>query len=247
MFKRRSTLILTLFFIALFSFIYSSRALADLTAYYPESGKALEAELIFTPQSTVDLTTPELELKLLDAQTIIQQRLIHLGLEPQQVIVQHGQIGVDLLNSENPAYVSNILTRVGYVEFINGGSVTPPLGQRIETGAQTNKDKDIYQTLFDGQDVAEITPPDLATGQIFYELTLHPAAAARVDAFFRGNSSDYVCIAVDKEVIGCSKMYHWSDNMLEILPNLSGGSLLNLADLALFVESGPLPIALTIE
>ena len=247
MFKRRSTLILTLFFIALFSFVYSSRALADLTTYYPKSGKAFESELILTPHSTVELTAPELELKLLDTQTIIQQRLVHLGLEPQQVTVQHNQIGIDLPDSENAAYVNTMLTHVGYVEFINGGSVTPPTGQRVETGTQTNEDKHIYQTLFNGQDVVKITPPDLATGQIFYELTLQPAAADRVDAFFTVNSSDYVCIAVDKEVIGCSKMYHWSDNMLEILPNLSGGSLLSLADLALFVESGPLPIALTIE
>jgi hypothetical protein len=41
-------------------------------------------------------------------------------------------------------------------------------------------------------------------------------------------------------------MYHWSGETLEILPNLGGDADLSLADLAIFLSSGPLPVSLEV-
>jgi len=42
-------------------------------------------------------------------------------------------------------------------------------------------------------------------------------------------------------------MYHQAGNTIEILPGLSSGTFLSLADLAIFLESGPLPEPLQAE
>ena len=56
----------------------------------------------------------------------------------------------------------------------------------------------------------------------------------------------FVCLAIDGEVINCSTMYHWSGTMIKILPDLGSGAGISLADLAIFLESGPLPTPLRV-
>jgi hypothetical protein len=42
-------------------------------------------------------------------------------------------------------------------------------------------------------------------------------------------------------------MYHLTGNTLEILPGLSSDTVISLADLAIFLESGPLPVPFVVE
>jgi preprotein translocase subunit SecD len=136
---------------------------------------------------------------------------------------------------------------VGEIEFIDGGAVSPPVGREIKTGPQASPAQNIYQVLFTGQDVEEALPPDSTGGQIFYRLTLNATGAERFEDFVATRSGNYVCMVMDKQVINCSAMYHWRNNTLDILPNLGGGTVISLADLAVFLESGPLPLPLKVE
>lgn len=245
--RQNAILLLLLILIGLPSFVYSSQALADLTVFYPTSGQALGAELILQPELSPAMTDADLELSLLDTHEIIRQRLALLEAQPYYITIQDGGLRVTLPDSENMSYISHIIAHVGQIEFIDGGLGVPPLGHRIKTGQQPNAVKGIYQTLFSGPEVHNITPPDLGAGQIFYQLTLTPRAAARFTDFIESESNHYICLVLDQEVISCSKMYHWSANTLEILPNLSSGSLVSMADVALFLKSGPLPVSMRVK
>lgn len=243
MFRRQGTLFLMLILIGLLSFIYSSRALADLTTRYSPSGQTTHAALILNPVIETPLPEAELELKLVAAQSVVQERLAQLGMNPQQVTVQDGQLLVEVSHPENMAYFHQVIAYRGQVEFIDGGLELPPLGQKIQTEDQAGQ----YPTLFTGQAVTEITPPDVANGEIFYQLTLAPSATAELTTFIEKDQKHYLCMTIDQEVISCSKMYHWAEGQLDILPDLSSGSMLNLSDLALFLQSGPLPMALKVQ
>ncbi len=56
------------------------------------------------------------------------------------------------------------------------------------------------------------------------------------------NHNNYLCLVIDGKVTNCSKMYHLSGATLDILPELADNTGLNLADLAVFLASGPLPV-----
>jgi len=243
MFRRQTTLLLTLTLIGLLSFVYSSHALADLAAFSPTSGRAIGTELVLNPTDQASLSAGDLELKLVEAQAVVEQRLTLLNLQPHQVLIDRGQLLVDVPELENMGYVWRVIGHQGHIEFIDGGADSPPLGQRL----QTTSGESAYPLLFKGQAVTDIVPPDVGTGQIFYELALDEEAAARLTKFVETRPDHYICIVVDQDVIACSEMYHWAEGQLDILPNLSSGSVINLSDLALFLKSGPLPMALYVQ
>ncbi len=243
MLRRQIILFMALALIGLLSFIYSSRALADLATFSPTSGRAIGAELVLNPTGKASLSSGDLDLKLVEAQAVVEQRLMQLNLRPHQVLIDRGQLLVDMPEPENMSYVRRVIGHQGHIEFIDGGPVSPPLGQRL----QTRSGDSAYPLLFKGQAVTDILLPDAGTGQIFYELTLDEAATARLTKFVETRPDHYICIVVDQEVIACSEMYHWAEGQLDILPNLSSGSVINLSDLALFLKSGPLPMALYVQ
>ena len=248
MFKRQGTIILMLVLIGLLSFVFSSRALADLTNFYPASDEIPGTKLILNPEPGVVLNDADLELKLLTAQDVLTQRLAQLNVpQPYRVLLHNDELTVILPDNENISYVISVLAHVGEVKFIDGGAAVPPLGQRVKTGLITGEQEKVYRTLFAGPEIEKILPPDLANGQIFYQVTLNSDAAQRLTNFIETQPNHYICIAVDQEVISCSAMYHWAESTLQIIPNLSSGSLVGLADLPLFLESGPLPMSLEVQ
>ena len=249
---RRQVVILgVLLFIGVVSLAYSSLALADLKTFDSTVTDIWDTTLVLSPDPAISLKIPDHDLKdcLLDAQTVIERRLDKLSLTgTYQVAVEDGQLEVSLSKNENLPYLANIVTTIGQIEFIDGGTASPPLGRRIKVGPQADPAHDIYQALFTGDDVENIIPPDPAAGQIFYSLVLKPAAVTQFDRFIQtnSNSNPYVCVVVDERVVNCSTMYHWSHNTLEILPNLSGGTMIGISDLVVFTESGILPVPLKI-
>jgi hypothetical protein len=161
--------------------------------------------------------------------------------------VQAANEGVEVIlpDHENMAYIINIISRVGEVEFINGGQRTPPLGEQVEIGAEIASGDRVYPLLFSGHEIREVIPPDPETGEIFYQLSLQPEAAQRFADFAQAKEG-YICLAIDGEVINCSTMYHWSGTVVKILPDMGSGANISLADLAIFLESGPLPVPLRV-
>ncbi|MBN1994589.1 MAG: hypothetical protein JW953_17960 [Anaerolineae bacterium] len=239
------TIALTL--VGVLSLIYSSRALADLVLN-PVADDALRTQVILKPDLVVLPGQAVLEADLRDARQVVARRLEQLDLpEPYYLVSQPGQLAVTLPETEKIPYVINILTHVGEIEFIDGGLERPPLGRQVATGLQSKPEQNIYRVLFAGQEIDEVAPPDSTTGQIFYRLVLDPTASRRVAQFVEAQPEHYICMVVDKQVINCSAMYHWSDHTLDILPNLGSGSLVSLADLAVFLDSGPLPVPLKVK
>jgi preprotein translocase subunit SecD len=147
---------------------------------------------------------------------------------------------VRLPHGQNIPYIAVVISSVGEIKFIDGGQNSPPVGQ-------ADAPSQIYQTLFTGQEIESAEPPDSTAGQIFYRLTLQPAASERLATFIQTQPQRYICMVVDGQVLNCSVMYHQAGNTIEILPGLSSGTFLSLADLAIFLESGPLPEPLQAE
>lgn len=247
--RRRQLIIFTtvLCLIGVFSLAYSARALADLTNLYQNSAGPLGVELILSPDTTVTTAPAASAETLIEAQQVVSQRMGNLRLAGSySVAVEDERLVVRLPDNENMPYIASIISSVGEIEFINGGSTSPPIGRRVETAAQANPELDVYQTLFTGQEVESALLPDPAGGQIFYQLVLEPTSVERFARFVELQPGYYMCMVMDQQVINCSKMYHWSGNTVDILPGLSSGVAISLADLSIFLDSGPLPMPLKV-
>jgi len=247
--KRQFAIFLTvsLIFIAI-GLIYGAQVIADLTVFQPTPVDASGTKIVLSPSNTVP-TARASQAYLLDAhdaRQVVSKRLNQLNLKGYYTVVAHNdQIEVTLPAHENMPYIIDIITRVGQVEFINGGT-HPPVGRRVATHLNPAAGEEVYPTLFTGKEITDIVAPNPDEGEIFYQLRLTPTAAERFTRFVEAKNNAYVCLVIDKQVINCSKMYHWSGSKLDIMPNLSSGTGLSLADMAIFLDSGPLPMSLDV-
>lgn len=242
MFKKHLAILTILVLIGLVSLAYGSRALADLSAFDP-AANVFETKLILSPDSIIPGNQ---EFELIEARPIIARRLDKLDLEgPYRLVIRNEQLEVTLPQGENIPYIASVITSIGEIVFISGGQVSPPVGEMVNLGVPS-ANHDTYPILFTSREVIEIVPPDAATGQIFYRLTLEPAAAGRLADFVASNSEAYICMVMDEQVINCSTLYHQNGANLEILPELSSGSAISMTDLALFLHSGPLSTRLKV-
>lgn len=237
--------LLSLFAITIFTLGSHPRVLADWVLLSPTVVDQSSVKIRLTPDQSAALTDVTLEAWPVQVQEVIKLRLSELNLKNYEVKVEAEGVEVIFPKYENIAYIINIIGRVGEVEFIDGGQTTPPLGEQVEIGAELLPGKNIYPLLFSGQEIIDVAPPDSNTGEIFYQLTLQPEAAERF-AEFAETGKSYICLAIDQEVVNCSVMYHRSGNVINILPNLGSGRNISLADLAIFLESGPLPAPLNV-
>jgi len=232
---RASIFSVALLLVGLLSLVYSTRALADLI-FFPQPIEGFQTRVVLSPSLSSDVDTAT----LLETREVVAQRLDQLNVSGSyQLLTQNGHLSLTLPATEQTPYVIDLISHVGQIEFIDGGITSPPLGRWVE--------QDGYNVLFTAQDVELVTPPDTETGQIFYRLSLTPAGGQRMAEFLANQSDHYVCMVIDHQVINCSSMYHLTDDTLDILPSLGSGNTISLNDLAVFVESGPLPIPLKVE
>jgi len=232
---RASIFTVALLIVGLFSLIYSTRALADLI-FFPEPVAGFQTRVVLSPSLSSDVDAT----KLLETREVVARRLVQLDVPgPYQLLTQNGQLSLMLPTTEQTPYVIDLISHVGQIEFIDGGVTSPPLGRWVE--------QDGYNVLFTAQDVERVTPPDTETGQIFYRLSLTSAGSQRMAEFVANQNDHYVCMVIDRQAINCSSMYHLTGDTLDILPSLGSGNTISLNDLAVFVESGPLPIPLKVE
>lgn len=221
------------------SLTYSIRAFADLArmARQPFNGPSLTLVLQPEPQNSRGTVHPA---DIQQAKRVLSSRLQGvLSGRPFQLTVEGDRFLVALPPSENMGYITSVLTSRGEVEFISGGEL-PPVGVSIspEMAAQ-------YPVLFTGQDILQAQPPNSAGGQIFFRLGLAPDTARRLAEFTATQTGRYLCMALDGQVLTCSRMYQMDGDTLEILPELSSGAILSLTDVGIFIDSGPLPWPLT--
>ena len=170
---RRRHLIVFLLALLLFSFFslsYSSQVIADLRTFYQDPRDALGVELVLRA-AAVEPAGNQADLS--EVQQTIERRLDNLHLAGTYTVANlDNQLVVKLPHSENLPYVASVVSSVGEIEFIDGGTQTPPIGQVIQDQTQPQH----YQTLFTGREIESAEPPDSAAGRIFYRLTLRPAA-----------------------------------------------------------------------
>ncbi len=224
---------------------YSHQVLADLKTFYL-SAEEPRAELVLEPQPPTDLPAAAQQAHLLKNQQIVTRRLDQLHLAgAYDVTIENGRLVVKLPDSENMAYITFVISSVGEIEFINGGQVSPPLGQLLNRAADQDNS---YPTLFTAQELESVALPDPATGHIFYRLVLkpEPVVMEKLAEFVETQPGYYLCMVMDDQVLNCSRMYHLAGNTIEILPELSSSSPANLTDLAVFLDSGPLTMPLTV-
>lgn len=246
---RRQLVIFTGVFlvIVLLGLLYSSRVIADLTVLYPTAVDLSGAKIVLRPGTVTSAQMPY-HLVVEDAGRVVSKRLEQLNLKGYyQVTVEDNQLEVTVPPTENVNQLVNIISQTGQVEFINGGKQMPPVGQKVATETfPAAVDGEIYPVLFAGADINTVIPPDAGAGEIFYQIELKPQAAERFSRFVENHAGAYICLVIDQQVVSCSTMYHWANNTLDILPNLSSGTGLSLSDLAIFLNSGPLPVSLQV-
>lgn len=233
-------IVIIFLFVGLFQWENSLPVQAATEAFPLTSPPALSAQLILKPMNGTVETAD-----LIAAAEIIKTRLSQLELEGSyNVEVEDGELRLTLSEGQDLPYIAAIVTSMGHIEFIDGGTESPPLGEQIETGTETNLNQGIYQSLFTSSQIIEFVPP--TSGDIFFQLLLNDKSAAVFANFVKVKPNNIICMVMDKEVINCSSMYYWSPDTLEIVPNLSGNSAITMNDLAVFIHSGPLPIHLEI-
>ncbi|MCK6626405.1 MAG: hypothetical protein L6R45_14660 [Anaerolineae bacterium] len=237
MFRKQIVVIVTaLFLIGAASLVFGSRALADLSVFDPAE-QVFETKLILAPDTVIPGNQ---EVELIAARPVIAKRLDKLVLAgPYNLVIHNGQLEVTLPQGRNVPYIASVITSKGEITFINGGQDSPPVGETITPGAT-------YSILFTSHEVQEITPPDSANGQIFFQLKLEPATAARLADFIATHPGAYICMVLDEQVVNCSAMYQQTQANLEILPELSSDGPINMDDLEIFLYSGPLSTRLKV-
>lgn len=232
--KRQLVLFLTIFSVLTVGWLtYGSRVVAEFT---------FDSQMAIDQQGTKIVLTPNngttSQQYLLEAQQVVAKRLAQLQpTDKHQVLPGQGYLEIQLQSYENLPYIIDILTRKGEVEFIDGGS-QPPIGKYVKTVREQPLPSDTYYTLFSGQEIADVELPK--EGQVFYRIKPKPEVTERFLDFTQSQSGRFICLVIDEQVINCSKMYFWSNDALEILPNLSSGTGLSLSDLRVFLNSGPL-------
>ncbi len=241
--RKHGAILTALLLLAAVSLVYGSRALADLSAFDP-AADVFETKLILVPDTIIPGNQ---EVELIAARPVIARRLDKLELDgPYSVVIRNGQLEVTLPKDKNTPYIAAVITSVGEIVFIDGGTDSPPVGEKVNVGVRAKPDDKAHQILFTSREVTEIVPPDAATGQIFYQFTLEPTAADRLANFGAAHANSYICMVMDEQILNCSSMYHQSGHTLEILPELSSGTTVSMTDLVVFLYSGPLSTRLKI-
>lgn len=240
--KQIVVIVAVLFVLGVASLVFGSRALADLSAFDPAQ-QVFETKLVLAPDTIIPGNQ---EVELIAARPVIAKRLDKLALDgPYNLVIRNGQLVVTLPQGRNVPYIASVITSVGEITFINGGQESPPVGETITLGVPSEAHK-TYSILFTSREVQTIAPPDSATGQIFFQLTLAPDAAARLADFIATHPGFYICMVLDAQVVNCSSMYQQTEGGLEILPELSSDGPINMDDLEVFLYSGPLSTRLKV-
>ncbi|NJN95975.1 MAG: hypothetical protein HC875_18630 [Anaerolineales bacterium] len=243
MFRNQIVVIVAvLFVLGVASLVFGSRALADLSVFDPAQ-QVFETKLILAPDTIIPGNQ---EVELIAARPVIAKRLDKLALNgPYNLVIRNNYLEVTLPQGRNVPYIASVITSIGEITFINGGQESPPVGETITLGVPSEAHK-TYSILFTSREVQTIAPPDSASGQIFFQLTLAPDAAARLADFIATHPGAYICMVLDAQVVNCSTMYQQSEASLEILPELSSDGPINMDDLEVFLYSGPLSTRLKV-
>lgn len=180
------------------------------------------------------------------AQGVLRQRIQAWGLQAE--IEQQDEVLIVRWSGDmESAWLQTHLLQPGWVEIIESGIEYPPLDgtTRIQTGPQARPDQGIYQTLLGPADflAAQARPQGDDTFHLLLSLT--EAGANHYQAFLAENYGIYICLVVDKVVVGCPILKS-EGQRLDILP---GPTQLFVDDLALsaWMNSGPLPLTLQIK
>ena len=86
---------------------------------------------------------------------------------------------VSLPPGSNTPQVISVITHEGDARFIDAGSQLPQIGQLVAP--------DAYPTLFAGENIEAMIPPDPNSGELFYTITLDPNSAERLENFNSGS------------------------------------------------------------
>ncbi len=230
--------------IALFGLTLVPRTLADLAVFYPSAMDMNSVVVTLSPNESTVATPAE----LVNTEKILTQRLEQLNPDgPYTVQTVNNQLQVTLPRTIDTPYIADLVSHVGEIEFVIGTTDIPAIGQQIATSENPEAidEMPVFETLFTGQEIAEVIPPGAAPGDIFYQISLSPSALERLDNI-DVQESNCICIVLDNEVTHCSTMYHLADNTLNILLNVDSSTNIDPGDLAVLFNSGPLPVPLEV-
>jgi preprotein translocase subunit SecD len=229
---------------AVLSLGYSVKVMADLTRHYRQLNAAAGTQMVLSPALVNPASVPEGEMQT--AQTVIDRRLQSLHLAGSyRVIRQEENLVVELPRTDDLPYIASVISSVGEIDFISGDNA--PVGRMLGNKPGQESVWGGYPILFSGREIETADLPNPDVGQIFYRLTLKPAAFNRVVKLIETRPGSYICMVMDGQVINCTAMYQPMGEVLEILPGLSSGQTVSLTDLALFIKSGPLPVPFTVN
>ena len=180
---------------------------------------------------------------------VLEKRLTALGLSAQvQPDGAKQEVAIKFTETLDLSPFIPALTRAGQLEIIEGGIEFPPISatEQIQTGAEAQPDLGIYRFLVQADEFVQAENLSNEGSNFYLRLWLAPSGAERYQAFIDNNYGLYMCLVLDKAIVGCPiiKQSEAKDS-LELLPGPTD-LLTNSAEVAFFVNSGPLPLALKV-
>ena len=187
---------------------------------------------------------------------IIEKRAQSLLLTtPVVQTLNERHIIVDLPGSGGLRQTIDTLQATGVVEFIDAGALSMPPGTIVETtlgGPSTEEPTApvtptarIFTTVLSNDDLAAIMLRQTGTNQYNISFALTEQATPGFTIFTAGHSGQYLCVAIDKEVISCAFL---PDSPLEG----GGGIPVFLSDAGaqrvdVLLRYGSLPVPMQVE
>jgi preprotein translocase subunit SecD len=135
-------------------------------------------------------------------------------------------------------------SQVGHVEVVDGGTEFLTVGSRVKTGPQPLPDQGVYEAVLDADQFMAAEAGMGASGRPVIKFSLTPAGDAHLARHTGQQPGYYLCLVVDQRVVNCPILYTPLVNRQGVIELTGDASLDQAHQLAVWLRSGPLPVAL---
>jgi preprotein translocase subunit SecD len=135
-------------------------------------------------------------------------------------------------------------TQVGHVEVVDGGTEFLTVGSRVKTGPEPLPDQGVYEVVLDAGQFLAADAGVGTSGRPVITFSLTPAGDAHLARHTGQQPGYYLCVVVDQQVANCPILVTPLVNRQGVMELTGDASLEQAHELAVWLRSGPLPVAL---
>jgi hypothetical protein len=206
--------------------------------------------LFITPSQQITLRPATSVLNQTDAEQLeqthqlIDQRLTTLDLPGwSRTTIRNQNIVVTFPNTVKNSDVIRALSNQGELAVIDTGVEFPLVDgvEKVKIGPVSDPESGTYEAILTSEDFLNAAHVEAEEGGFGLEVALTPAAAERFENFIDERRGVYLCITMDKIIMGCPIVKMGDNNRLQLL---QGPTDIMVGDLVLVgqINSGTLPM-----